>query len=66
MHAKIARAIEERFPTTKVTEPEVLAHHLSAAGLVEPSIPLWQAAGELALRRMALTEGMPISTRGLP
>src|ERR1700730_13497460 len=56
LHRKIARVIEERFPNTKSTEPEVLAHHLTEAGLAEAAIPLWQAAGEQALQRMALTE----------
>jgi class 3 adenylate cyclase len=53
LHAKIADAIEARFPNVKTTEPEVLAHHLTEAGLIEPAIPLWQAAGELASKRMA-------------
>src|SRR6202011_1315104 len=29
LHAKVARAIETRFPNIKTTEPEVLAHHLT-------------------------------------
>ena len=59
LHAKIARVIEARFSSIKATEPEVLAHHLTAAGLTEAAIPLWQAAGELALKRVALTEAIP-------
>ena len=43
LHAKIARVIEARFPNIKTTEPEVLAHHLTAAGLAEAAIPLWQS-----------------------
>ncbi len=65
LHGKIARVIEKRFPNIKTTEPEVLAHHLTAAGLAEAAIPLWQAAGELALKRMALPRPSPISIRGL-
>jgi class 3 adenylate cyclase/tetratricopeptide (TPR) repeat protein len=65
LHAKIARVIEAGFPTIKATEPEVLAHHLTAAGLIEAAIPIWQAAGELALRRMALTEAISHLNRGL-
>jgi predicted ATPase len=56
LHAKIARAIEQRFPNIRSTDPEVLAHHLMEAGLTEAAIPLWHAAGELALKRMALTD----------
>ena len=65
MHGKIARVIETRFPNIKTTEPEVLAHHLTAAGLTEAAVPLWQAAGELALRRMALTEAIAHLDQGL-
>ena len=65
LHGKIARVIEQRFPTVKVTEPELLAHHLTAAGLAEAAFPLWQAAGELALKRLALTEAVAHLNRGL-
>ena len=65
LHGKIARVIEARFPNIKTTEPEVLAHHLTAAGLTEAAIPLWQAAGELALKRMALTEAIAHLNQGL-
>jgi tetratricopeptide (TPR) repeat protein len=65
LHGKIARVIEQRFPNVKTTEPEVLAHHLTAAGLTEVAIPLWQAAGELALKRMALTEAIAHLNHGL-
>jgi len=65
LHGKIARVIEERLPAIKDTEPEVLAHHLTAAGLAEAAIPLWQSAGELALKRMALTEGIAHLDKGL-
>ena len=65
LHAKIARVIEQRFPNIKDTEPEMLAHHLTTAGLAEAAIPLWQAAGELALKRMALTEAISHLNQGL-
>ena len=65
LHGKIARVIEQRFPNIETTEPEVLAHHLTAAGLTEAAIPLWQAAGELALKRMALTEAIAHLNQGL-
>ena len=65
LHGRIARAIEERFPNLASTQPEVLAHHLTAAGLAEAAIPLWQAAGELALRRMALAEAISHLDQGL-
>jgi tetratricopeptide (TPR) repeat protein len=65
LHGKIARVIEQRFANVKTAEPEVLAHHLTAAGLAEAAIPLWQAAGELALKRVAPTEAIAHLDRGL-
>ena len=58
LHAKIAHVIEQRFPRTKDTEPQVLAHHFTAAGETESAIPLWHKAGKLALEKMALTEAV--------
>ncbi|MFL5289830.1 MAG: AAA family ATPase [Rhodopila sp.] len=65
LHAKIARVIEQRLPNIKTTQPEVLAHHLTAGGLIEAAIPLWQSAGELAVKRMALTEAVFHLKQGL-
>src|SRR5690242_1967934 len=58
LHAKIARVIGQRFPNITTTEPEVLAHHLTEASQIEAAIPLWQKSGELALKRMALTDAI--------
>ena len=65
LHGKIARVIETRFPKVKDTEPEVLAHHLTEGGVPEAAIPLWQVAGELASKRMALTEAISHFNQGL-
>jgi class 3 adenylate cyclase/tetratricopeptide (TPR) repeat protein len=65
LHAKIAHEMEARFPNVEATEPELLAHHLTAAGLAEAAIPLWQAGGALALKRLALTEAISHLTQGL-
>jgi predicted ATPase len=43
----------------------VLAHHLTKAGRAEAAIPLWQGAGELALKRMALSEAIAHLTQGI-
>jgi class 3 adenylate cyclase/tetratricopeptide (TPR) repeat protein len=65
LHASIARVIVQSFPEMKTTEPEVLAHHLTAAGLAEAAIPLWQAAGELARKRVAMAEAIAHFNQGL-
>jgi class 3 adenylate cyclase/predicted ATPase len=53
LHARIAKALEQRFPDTA---PEVLAHHLSEAQLYEQAVPKWLAAGQAATARSAYAE----------
>ena len=65
LHGKIARVIEERFPDIEATEPELLAHHYTEAKQPEKAIPLWQKAGSLALKRMALAEAIAHLNKGL-
>lgn len=65
LHDKIARVIEEQFPTIEATEPELLAYHYTEAKQARRAIPLWQEAGSLALRRMALTEAVAHLNKGL-
>lgn len=65
LHDKIARVIEEHFPSIAATEPELLAHHYTEAKEPGRAIPLWQQAGSLALGRMALTEAIAHLNKGL-
>src|SRR5215831_3700530 len=65
LHGKIAEVIEERWPEITATEPELLAHHYTEAKQPEKAIPLWQTAGSLALKRMALIEAIAQLNKGL-
>jgi predicted ATPase len=65
LHGKIAKVIEERFLNIGATEPELLAHHYTEAKEPEKAIPLWQQAGSLALKRMALAEAIAHLNKGL-
>ena len=53
LHGQIARTMEEKFPDIVVSQPEIVAHHFTEAGLVEPAINYWLKAGHLALSRSA-------------
>jgi len=64
-HEHIARVLEERFPETVETQPELLAHHCTAAGLNEPAMTYWQHAGEKAIQRSAHEEAIAHLTKGL-
>ena len=65
LHGKIARVLEERFPAAKDADPALLAHHLTMAAMNEAAIPYWCRAGELALKRMALTGAISHLHKGL-
>ena len=56
LHARIARALKERFPEVVESEPEVLAHHFTEAGLTERGVFYSQRAGQLASDRSAYLE----------
>ena len=56
IHAEIARVLEEQFPDVVASEPETLAHHLTAAGLSERSVLYWKLAGQHASDRSAFVE----------
>jgi class 3 adenylate cyclase/predicted ATPase len=53
LHGQIARKMEEKFPDIVLSQPEIVAHHFTEAGLVEPAIEYWLKAGNLALSRSA-------------
>jgi predicted ATPase len=58
-----AEALEQQF--ADVAGPEVLAQHLTNAGLVVQAIPYWRRAGELASARSANVEAIAHLTTGL-
>jgi predicted ATPase/class 3 adenylate cyclase len=64
-HQRIAQVLAEDFPDNAETQPEVLAHHYTEAGLSAQAIPYWQRAGERALQRSANFEAISHLTRGL-
>ena len=64
-HQQIAQVLEERFPETVETQPELLAHHYTEAGLIAQAIPYWQQAGQRAIQRSANVEAISHLTKGL-
>ncbi|HEY7665064.1 MAG TPA: adenylate/guanylate cyclase domain-containing protein, partial [Xanthobacteraceae bacterium] len=56
LHARIADSLEQQFSDVAERQPEVVARHLSEAGLVEKATALWAKAGRRALARSALNE----------
>ncbi len=52
-HRRIAEVLEARFPQTVETQPELLAHHFTEAGLTEKAIGYWLKAGLRSRERSA-------------
>jgi predicted ATPase len=57
--------LEAQFSDTKETQPELLAHHYTEAGLIAQAIPYWQKAGERANQRSAHLEAISHLIKGL-
>jgi predicted ATPase/predicted negative regulator of RcsB-dependent stress response len=57
-HQRIAAALEQEFPETVETQPELLAHHFMVAGLKDQSIFYWERAAERAIQRSANKEAI--------
>ena len=64
-HRQIAELFEARFPKIMETQPELVAHHYTEAGLGAQAIPYWQRAGERAVQRSAHMEAINYFTKGL-
>src|SRR5215470_7282199 len=58
LHRRIAETLRDRFADKTATEPEVLAHHFTQAGLTDAAIEWWAKAGDQALRRSAFQEAI--------
>jgi len=64
-HRKIAQVLEKDFADTVETQPELLAHHYTEAGLNEQAVSYWYQAGQRATQRWALFEAMNHLSKGL-
>ena len=58
LHARIAHLLEERFPQTADTEPELLARHFAQAGFAARAVEYHEQAGRRALARSATAEAL--------
>ena len=58
LHGRIADVLEEQFPETVETQPELVGHHLAQAGRTEPAIDYLRTAGQRAIQRSANAEAI--------
>jgi predicted ATPase/class 3 adenylate cyclase len=64
-HRRIAEVFVERFPEVTKSQPELIAHHYTEAGLKAQAVPYWQQAGARASARSACTEAIAHLNAGL-
>jgi predicted ATPase len=57
-HQRTGQVLVERFPDLAETQPELLAHHYTEAGLAAHALPYWQRAGERTAGRSAHMEAI--------
>ena len=65
LHARVALVLSEYFTDLVDHQPELVAHHLTAAGDNERAIDQWLKAGQLAASRSANLEAIAHLQRGI-
>ena len=65
LHARIVRAIRQHLPDLVEQQPEVVAHHLSEAGLLAEAVVCWRTAAERAARNSAHREATAHASKGV-
>ena len=65
LHRRIAEILRDQFASRATTEPELLAHHFTRAGMTEAAIEWWGKAGQQSLARSALSEAAAQLRRAL-
>jgi TOMM system kinase/cyclase fusion protein len=64
-HHRIAQVLEAQFPEMAETQPELLAHHYTEAGLRAQAVAYWQQAAQRAIERSAYVEAIAHLRQGL-
>ena len=64
-HQRVAETMAQRFPDVSQTQPELLAHHFTEAGLSEPAVGHWLRAARRAVERSANVEAAGHVRQGL-
>jgi class 3 adenylate cyclase/predicted ATPase len=64
-HRRIAQVLEEQCAGSTATQPELLAHHYTEAGLIEQGVAYWHKAAQQAAERSAHAEAITHLRQGL-
>ena len=58
LHGRVANALENSFPSTAETQPELLAHHFVQAGSAARAVDYLQKAGQRSIQQSANAEAI--------
>lgn len=53
LHQRVVTVLKEQFPELVETQPELLAHHLTEAGIKEQALLMWEKAGNKSVEQNA-------------
>jgi class 3 adenylate cyclase/predicted ATPase len=65
LHQRVADILARQFRETAETQPELVAHHYTEAGLAVEAIDYWRRAGQRAIERSANIEAIAHFTKAL-
>jgi class 3 adenylate cyclase/tetratricopeptide (TPR) repeat protein len=65
LHGRIARVLIGEFPELAETQPEVVAYHLQAAGVLDDAVDYLVRAAKLSARRSGFVEAIVLLDRAL-
>jgi predicted ATPase len=65
LHARIARALEEQFPSFAEVQPQILAQHFTEAAALDKAAAYWCRAGRQSVAKSAVIEAIGQLRRGL-
>ncbi|MBV9656284.1 MAG: AAA family ATPase [Acetobacteraceae bacterium] len=65
LHGRIADALREHLPDSAETQPQLVAHHLEAAGRAADAVAYLRTASERAMARSAMAEAKSLLHRAL-
>ena len=65
LHQRVVQVLETQFPETASSQPELLAYHLTKAGLTVKAVSQWEQAAQQTLQRHGIVETIHHAKQGL-
>lgn len=65
LHGRVVELLARKDPGLADRQPELLAHHLTAAGADANAVPMWLKAADMAMQRFSVSEAVSHLRKGL-